>query len=69
MAVVGAVLCGLGVLGLAAYVFIDRDGGKEWFYWAAPLLSLAMGGMFINLAVQYWRQVGKLEVRGRPRQG
>jgi hypothetical protein len=66
IAIIAAVLVGLGVLGLAAYIlFVNRPGHRLWFYWIAPLLAVGFGGMMINLAVGYWRKVGRLEMRGR----
>jgi hypothetical protein len=66
IAIIVAVLVGLGVLGLAAYIlFVNRPGHRLWFYWIAPLLALGFAGMMINLAVGYWRKVGRLEMRGR----
>lgn len=69
LSALAAVLIALGALGIGVYLFWDRDGGKVWFYWAAPLLAIAFGGMMATLVVQYWRRVGQLEVRGRPRSG
>jgi hypothetical protein len=66
IAIIAAVLVGLGVLGLAAYLlFVNRPGHRLWFYWIAPLLAIGFGGLMINLAVGYWRKVGRLEMRGR----
>jgi hypothetical protein len=65
---VGA-LAGLGGLALGIIVlFVDRQGGRPWFYWIAPLLAFGFAGMLIQLCVAYWLKVGRLEVRGRPRQ-
>jgi len=50
-------------------LFVDRNGGYQWFYWVAPLLVLVFGLMLLNLTRQYWMRVGKLEVKGRPRRG
>jgi formate hydrogenlyase subunit 3/multisubunit Na+/H+ antiporter MnhD subunit len=66
IAIVAAVLVGLGVFGLAVYLlFVNRPGHRLWFYWIAPLLALGFAGMMINLVVGYWRKVGRLEMRGR----
>jgi hypothetical protein len=68
MSLITAVVIALGGLGLGIYYwFIDRDSGRDWFYWAAPLLLLAFGGMMFSVVLQYWRRVGKLETKGRPR--
>jgi hypothetical protein len=63
-----------GLIAVAAvvtgvFLFVDRNGGYPWFYWVAPLLVLAFGGMLLNLTRQYWIRVGKLEVKGRPHRG
>jgi len=63
-----AILVGLGGLALGIIVlFVDRQGGRPWFYWIAPLLAFGFAGMMIQLAVAYWVKVGRLETRGRPR--
>ncbi|HEX5097342.1 MAG TPA: hypothetical protein VFX21_15045 [Acidimicrobiia bacterium] len=67
MSLLSAVLIAVGVIFLGVYFFADREGGKEWFYWAAPLLLIAFGGMLGSLVRQYWVRVGKLETKGRPR--
>jgi hypothetical protein len=67
MALITATLLALGGFGLGIYFFWDRPGGRQWFYWAAPLLMLAFGGMMLQLTVAYWKKVGRLEVKGRPR--
>lgn len=69
LSALAAVFVALGAVGIGVYLFWDRDGGKDWFYWAAPLLSLAFGGLMAMLVAQYWNRVGKLEVKGRPRSG
>ena len=69
LALVVGILVGLGGLTLGIIVlFADRQGGRPWFYWIAPLLAFAFAGMFIQLVVAYWLKVGRLEVRGRPRE-
>jgi hypothetical protein len=67
MMMVGGVI--IALLGIAAGlgVFLDHTGGKYWFYWIAPLLMIGLGGMLINLSVGYYRKVGRLEMKGRPR--
>lgn len=59
----------IGALGLALgiYVFINRSGGKLWFYWVAPLLAIGFFVVMIQLCVGYWIRVGRLEAKGRPR--
>lgn len=59
IALTGAVL-GIGV-------FVDHTGGKQWFYWIAPLLTLGLGGIMAMLAAGYYMKVGRLESKGRPR--
>ena len=69
LALIAAVLVALGGVALFVYLlFIDRPSGRLWFYWIAPLLALGLAGMFLNLVVQYWVRVGRLEVKGRPRE-
>lgn len=64
--IVGAVVALTGVA-LAVWALVDRDGGKMWFYWLAPLLVVGVGAMLMLFAAQYWLRVGRLEVKGRPR--
>jgi hypothetical protein len=67
MALVAAVLVALGGVALGIGVFVDHTGGKFWFYWIAPLLTIGLGGMLIMLTAGYWMKVGRLEAKGRPR--
>jgi hypothetical protein len=53
----------------AITLLVDRTRSYLWFFWAAPLLVLVFGLMMLNLLRQYWKSVGKLEVKGRPRAG
>ena len=53
----------------AVTLMVDRTRSYLWFFWAAPLLVLVFGLMMLNLLRQYWKSVGKLEVKGRPRVG
>jgi hypothetical protein len=59
---------GLVALVLGIWVFADHGGGKLWFYWIAPLLAIGNFFTFAQLAVMYCAKVGRLEVKGRPRQ-
>jgi hypothetical protein len=59
---------GLVALVLGIWVFADHGGGKLWFYWIAPLLAIGNFFTFAQLALMYWVKVGRLEVKGRPRQ-
>jgi len=64
--IVGVLLAiGAGALGI--YLFLNRSGGKLWFYWIAPLLAIGVALMLLNLTMQYYMKVGRLEVKGRPR--
>lgn len=64
--IVGVLLAiGAGALGI--YLFVNRSGGKLWFYWIAPLLAIGVALMLLNLTMQYYMKVGRLEVKGRPR--
>ena len=66
--IIGIVLGLIGlVLGIHAFAY--RSGGKLWFYWIAPLLMIGLGGLLIQLSVGYYRKVGRLEMKGRPRSG
>ncbi len=67
MLIVGGVGLALVTAALGMWVFVDHTGGKLWFYWLAPLLSIGAGLTLLMLAVQYWMKVGRLEVKGRPR--
>jgi hypothetical protein len=59
----------IGALGLALgiYAFVNRSGGKLWFFWIAPLLAIGFFAVMIQLVVAYWAKVGRLEAKGRPR--
>jgi hypothetical protein len=67
ISVILAIVIFLGGLALGILAFVARGSGKPWFYWIAPLLALGFAGMMIQLVVQYWLKVGRLEVKGRPR--
>ncbi|MGQ0824829.1 MAG: hypothetical protein ACT4OX_07365 [Actinomycetota bacterium] len=68
VSLVAAVLIALSGLALGVYGFVERNGGKAWFYWAAPLFAFLFGGMMAMLVLQYHARVGRLETKGRPRQ-
>jgi hypothetical protein len=68
LALVVAVLIALAGLMFAVIVlFVDRQSGRPWFYWIAPLLAFGFAGMLIQLCVSYWIKIGRLETRGRPK--
>jgi hypothetical protein len=67
MMMVGGVIIALAGIAAGLGVLLDHTGGKYWFYWIAPLLMIGLGGMLINLSVGYYRKVGRLEMKGRPR--
>jgi hypothetical protein len=67
IALVTGALVAVAAFVLGAIAFVDSDGGKPWFFWAAPLLALGVAGLLVALAVGYWVRVGQLEVKGRPR--
>jgi hypothetical protein len=69
LSLLAGILIAVACVAWGFMLFVERKGGYEWFYWAAPLLVLAFGGMLLNLTRQYWARVGKLEVKGRPRSG
>ncbi|HWS45599.1 MAG TPA: hypothetical protein VN636_07045 [Acidimicrobiia bacterium] len=64
---IAGVLVGLGGIAIGIYVLLNHTGGKFWFYWIAPLLALGVGFVMLNLVVQYFVKVGRLELKGRPR--
>ncbi|MDQ1520608.1 MAG: hypothetical protein QOI55_1681 [Actinomycetota bacterium] len=69
VALTTAVLVGLGGLALGIItLFVDRQGGRPWFYWIAPLLAFGFAGMMIQLCIGYWVKIGRLEVKGRPKE-
>ena len=67
--VAGIAALTLGVVGvvLGIYAFVNRSGGKLWFFWIAPLLAIGFFAVMIQLVVAYWIKVGRLEAKGRPR--
>ncbi len=65
--IIAGLLVGLLGLGLGIYFFVERNGGKQWFFWIAPLLAIGFALWMLNLLVQYWVRVGRLETKGRPR--
>ena len=69
LALVTGVLVAIGGLALGINVlFVDRQSGRPWFYCIAPLLAFGFAGFFIQLCIAYWMKVGRLEVKGRPRE-
>ena len=67
MMLAAAVVIALGGAVLGFGVFVDHTGGKPWFYWIAPLLTLGFAGVLAMLAAGYYMKVGRLESKGRPR--
>jgi hypothetical protein len=68
-ALTAAVLVGLGGLALGIVTLIvDRQGGRPWFYWIAPLLAFGFAGLLFQLCIGYWVKIGRLEVKGRPKE-
>lgn len=65
-AVLGIVIF-LGGIALGILAFVARGHGKPWFYWIAPLLAFGFALIMLQLIVQYWVKVGRLESKGRPR--
>lgn len=63
---VGAVVALAGIA-MGFGVYFDHSGGKFWFYWIAPLLTIGLGAILISLTAGYWMKVGRLETKGRPR--
>ena len=64
---VAGILVGIVGAVLGVYILLDHSGGKPWFYWISPLLAIGFAFVMINLAVQYWMKVGRLEMKGRPK--
>jgi hypothetical protein len=69
MMLVGGVIIALAGIAAGVEILFNASGGKFWFYWIAPVLMIGLGGMLINLSVGYYRKVGRLEMKGRPRSG
>jgi hypothetical protein len=67
MMVILGVILGLAGFAFGIVVFADRSSGRFWFYWIAPLLAFGFGSILISLSVGYYRKVGRLEMKGRPR--
>ena len=67
MVLAAAVVIALGGVALGIGVYVDHTGGKFWFYWIAPLLTLAVAGGVGSMIVGYYMKVGRLEAKGRPR--
>ena len=67
MVLVAGVIIALIGVALGIGVIFDHTGGKFWFYWIAPLLTVGLGAMLISLTIGYWIKVGRLETKGRPR--
>ena len=67
MMMVGGVIIALAGIAAGLGVLLDHSGGKYWFYWIAPLLMIGLGGMMVNLSFGYYRKVGRLAMKGRPR--
>jgi hypothetical protein len=64
-----AVVVALGGLALGIITLVvDRQGGRPWFYWIAPLLTFGFAGMMVQLCVGYWLKLGRLETKGRPKE-
>jgi hypothetical protein len=64
-----AVLVEIGVIVAAFAFWVASDGGEPWHYWIAPLFALQAGGLLVMLVIGYWWQIGRVEMRGRPRSG
>jgi hypothetical protein len=63
-----AIVAAGGLVLFVITMIVDRQSGRPWFYWIAPLLALGFAGMMLQLAIGYWMKVGRLEVKGRPKQ-
>ena len=64
---IAAVTIGIVGVVLGIYAFVNRSGGKLWFFWIAPLLAIGFFAVMLQLVVAYWMKVGRLETKGRPR--
>ena len=69
IALLSAAIIGVAMAIAGLILFMDREHGVAWFYWAAPLLVLGFGFTMLGLTRGYWMQVGKLETRGKPVSG
>ena len=64
---IAGILVGLVGLFLGGYILLNHDGGYKWFYWISPLLAIGFAFVMINLTVQYFFKVHRLETKGRPK--
>jgi hypothetical protein len=67
MSLIAAGVIAVGGVIFGIEVFVNRSGGKFWFYWIAPLLAFGFASIIASLAVGYYLKVGRLESKGRPR--
>jgi len=67
LGMLGGVVLALGLIALVVFMYVDRDMGKPWHFWIAPLLGIVAAASLVQLAVGYWVKVGRLETKGRPR--
>ena len=63
----GGVVLALGLIALAAFMYVDRNMAKPWHFWIAPVLGIVAAASLVQLAVGYWIKVGRLSTKGRPR--
>jgi len=62
-----AVLAAMAGVALAIFTFVHRTGGKEWFFWLAPLILLGFAGLMGMFVLGYYLKVGRYEMKARPR--
>jgi hypothetical protein len=67
LGMLGGVVLALGLVAIAVFMYVDRNMGKPWHFWIAPILGIVAAASLVQLAVGYWLKVVRLETKGRPR--
>ncbi|HEY3832218.1 MAG TPA: hypothetical protein VGO03_07995 [Acidimicrobiia bacterium] len=68
LSLVFAVLLGAAgiTVGIVLIALHHQQHGSQWHYWLAPVLMIGASATLWNLTMQYWRQIGRREMRSRP---
>ena len=61
------ILISLAMIAWGVGALVDRTGGKYWFFWIAPVLTIAAGAGAGAWVVGYYLKVGRPATKGRPR--